>query len=107
MSQMSNYDVWLRCILQTYPIIKIIRSLWIADLSKVTVAVDVLFLVTVLQLVVFNVEPESLHDAGTRLCVHTQQTGQTGVQFVLRRLGTDSNHSMEATLAENARKSSS
>lgn len=84
-----------------------IRSPWIADLSKVTVAVDVLFLVTVLQLIVFNVEPESLHDAGTRLCVHTQQTGQAGVQFVLRRLGTESNHSMEATLAGNARESPS
>lgn len=62
------------------------RSLWIANLSKVTVAVDVLLLVTVLQLVVFNVKPESLHDTGTCLCVHTQQTGQTGVQFVLWRL---------------------
>lgn len=61
-------------------------SLWIANLSKVTVAVDVLLLVTVLQLVVFNVKPESLHDTGTCLCVHTQQTGQTGVQFVLWRL---------------------
>lgn len=107
MSRMSNYDVWLRCILQTYPVIKMLRSPWRADLSKVTVAVDVLFLVTVLQLVVFNVEPESLHDAGTRLRVHAQQTGQTGVQFVLRRLGTDSNHSMEGTQAENARRSSS
>lgn len=62
---------------------------------------------TVLQLVVFNVEPESLHDAGTRLRVHAQQSGQTGVQFVLRRLGTDSNHSMAGTPAERARKSRS
>lgn len=64
------------------------RSLSVANLSKVAVAVDVLFLVTVLQLVVFNVQPESLHDAGTCLRVHTQQTGQAGVQFVLWGLGT-------------------
>lgn len=71
------------------------KSLWIANLSKVTVAVDVLFLMTVLQLVVFNIEPESLHDTGTCLCVHTQQTGQTGVQFVLWRLKTKSNQSIK------------
>lgn len=76
------------------------RSLWIADLSKVTVAVDVLLLVAVLQLVVFNVKPKSLHDTGTCLCVHTQQTGQTGVQFILRRLGTNCNPSVKGTPAE-------
>lgn len=76
------------------------RSLRIANLSKVAVAVDVLFLVAVLQLVVFNVKPESLHDTSPCLCVHTQQTGQTGVQFVLRRLGTNSNQSVKGTPAE-------
>lgn len=81
------------------------ESLWMANLPKVTVAVDVLFLMTVLQLVVFNVKPERLHDTGTCLCVHTQQTGQTGVQFVLWRLGTNSNQSVKGTLAENACKS--
>lgn len=55
-------------------------------LSEVPVAVDVLLLVTILQLVVLDVEPESLHDAGPRLCVDTQQTSQAWVQFVLRWL---------------------
>lgn len=41
-------------------------------LSEVAVAVDVLLLVTVLQLVVFDVEPKRLHDAGPCLSVHTQ-----------------------------------
>lgn len=40
----------------------------------------------VLQLVVLDVEPQGLHDAGPCLRVHTQQTGQTRVQLVLRRL---------------------
>lgn len=56
-------------------------------LSEVAVAVDVLLLVTVLQLVVLDVEPESLHDAGSCLRVHAQQTGQPWVQLVLRGLG--------------------
>lgn len=56
-------------------------------LSEVTVAVDVLLLMTVLQLVVLDVEPKSLHDAGPCLRVHAQQAGQPRVQFVLRRLG--------------------
>lgn len=56
-------------------------------LSEVAVAVDVLLLVTVLQLVVLDVKPESLHDAGSCLRVHAQQTGQPWVQFVLRGLG--------------------
>lgn len=68
--------------------VKHVRSLWNTDLSKVTVAVYVLLLVTILQLVVLNVEPESLHDAGPCLRVHTQQTGQTGIEFVLRGLRT-------------------
>lgn len=42
---------------------------------------------TVLQLVVLDVEPESLHDAGSCLRVHAQQTGQPWVQLVLRGLG--------------------
>lgn len=73
-----------------------------ADLAKVTVAVDVLFLVAVLQLVVFNVKPECLHDTGTCLCVHTQETGQTRVQFVLWRLGTNTNQSKERWLNTHA-----
>lgn len=40
----------------------------------------------VLQLVVLDVEPQGLHDAGTCLRVHAQQTGQPWVQLVLRRL---------------------
>lgn len=55
-------------------------------LSEIAVAVDVLLLMAVLQLIVFDIEPESLHDAGTSLCVHSQQSGQTGIQFVLRGL---------------------
>lgn len=58
-------------------------------LSEVAVAVDVLLLMAVLQLVVFDVQPKSLHDVGPSLCVHAQQTGQTWVQFVLRGLGTE------------------
>lgn len=54
-----------------------------ADLAEVAVAVDVLLLVTVLQLVVLDVEPERLHDAGTGLGVHPQQASQARVQFVL------------------------
>lgn len=55
-------------------------------LSEVAVAVDVLLLMTILQLVVLDVEPKSLHDAGPCLSVHTQKTGQPRVQFVLRGL---------------------
>lgn len=55
-------------------------------LFEIAIAVDVLFLMTVLQLVVLDVEPKSLHDAGPRLCVHTQQTSQARIQFVLRWL---------------------
>lgn len=64
-----------------------VHSLQSGYLSEVTVAVDVLLLVTVLQLVVLDVEPESLHDAGSCLRVHAQQTGQPWVQLVLRGLG--------------------
>lgn len=53
------------------------------DLTEVAVAVDVFLLVTVLQLVVLDVEPERLHDAGTGLGVHPQQASQARVQFVL------------------------
>lgn len=66
------------------------------NLSEVTVAVDVFFLMAVLQLVVLDVEPKSLHDAGPRLSVHAQQTGQTGVQFVLRGLVVE--HEQEGAL---------
>lgn len=55
-------------------------------LSEVAVAVDVLLLMTILQLVVLDVEPKSLHNAGPCLRVHAQQTGQPWVQFVLRGL---------------------
>ncbi len=55
-------------------------------LSEIAVAVDVLLLMTILQLVVLDVEPKSLHDAGPRLRVHAQQTSQPRVQFVLRGL---------------------
>lgn len=37
----------------------------------------------VLQLVVLDVKPQGLHDAGPSLGVHAQQTSQTGVQLVL------------------------
>lgn len=60
---------------------------WPAYLPEVAVAVDELLLVAVLQLVVLDVEPQGLHDAGACLRVHAQQTGQTWVQLVLRRLG--------------------
>lgn len=60
-----------------------------ADLAEVTIAVDVLPLMSVLQLVVFDVKPQCLHDGSPRLCVHSQQPCQSGVQFILRRLGTD------------------
>lgn len=55
-------------------------------LSEIAVAVNVLLLMTVLQLVVLDIEPESLHDAGPCLRVHTQKTSQPRVQFVLRGL---------------------
>lgn len=41
---------------------------------------------TVLQLVVLDVKPESLHDAGSCLCVYTQKASQPWIQFVLRGL---------------------
>lgn len=41
-----------------------------ANLAEVAVAVDVLALVAVLQLVVFDVEPQGLHDGSPRLRVH-------------------------------------
>lgn len=44
-----------------------------ADLAEVAVAVDVLALVAILQLVVFDVQPQGLHDGGPRLSVHPQQ----------------------------------
>lgn len=52
-------------------------------LSEVAVAVDELLLVAVLQFVVFDVEPQGLHDAGPGLGVHPQQPGQPWVQLVL------------------------
>lgn len=55
-------------------------------LSEIAVTVYILLLVAVLQLVVLDVEPQSLHDAGPSLRVHAQETGQTWVQFILRRL---------------------
>lgn len=58
----------------------------LVHLSEVAVAVDVLLLMAVLQLVVLDVKPKSLHDTGSCLRVHTQQASQTWVQFVLRRL---------------------
>lgn len=54
-----------------------------AYLAEVAVAVDVLALVAVLQLVVFDVEPQGLHDGSPRLRVHPQQPRQAGVQLVL------------------------
>lgn len=57
-----------------------------ANLAEVAVAVDVLALVAVLQLVVFDVEPQGLHDGSPRLRVHPQQPRQAGVQLVLRGL---------------------
>ena len=41
-----------------------------ANLAEGAVAVDVLALVAVLQLVVFDVEPQGLHDGSPRLRVH-------------------------------------
>ena len=58
-----------------------------ADLAEVAVAVDVLALVAVLQLVVFDVQPQGLHDGSPRLSVHPQQPRQAGVQLVLGGLG--------------------
>lgn len=52
-------------------------------LAEVAVAVDELLLVAVLQFVVFDVEPQGLHDAGPGLGVHPQQPGQPWVQLVL------------------------
>lgn len=56
------------------------------DLAEVPVAVDVLALVPVLQLIVFDIKPQGLHDGGPCLCVHPQQPRQSGVQLVLGRL---------------------
>ena len=69
-----------------------------ANLAEVTVAVDVLALVSILQLVVFDVKPQGLHDGGSRLCVHSQQPCQSGVQLVLRRLGMARRESEEGFL---------
>lgn len=52
-------------------------------LAEVAVAVDELLLMAVLQFVVFDVEPQGLHDAGPGLGVHPQQPGQPWVQLVL------------------------
>lgn len=43
----------------------------------------------VLQLVVFDVKPQGLHDGRPGLCVHPQQPRQSGVQLVLGRLEMD------------------
>lgn len=69
-----------------------------ANLTEVTVAVDVLALVPVLQLVVFDVEPQGLHDGSPRLCVHSQQPRESGVQLVLGRLEMDRRESEEGFL---------
>lgn len=47
----------------------------------------------ILQLVVLDVKPQGLHDSGPRLCVHSQQPCQSGVQFVLGRLKLDGGES--------------
>lgn len=52
-------------------------------LAEVAVAVDELLLMAVLQFVVFDVEPQGLHDAGPGLGVHPQQPSQPWVQLVL------------------------
>lgn len=60
-----------------------------AYLAEVAVAVDVLAVVSPGQLVVFDVEPQGLHDGSPRLRVHPQQPRQAGVQLVLWGLGMD------------------
>ena len=59
-------------------------------LFEIAVAVDVLFLMTILQLVVLDIQPESLHDASPSLCMHTQETSKSWVQLVLRGLKRES-----------------
>lgn len=61
---------------------------WVQYLLEVLVTVDVLLVVGVLQLVGLHVLPQGLDDAGAGLGVNPQQTGQTWVQFELRRLQT-------------------
>jgi hypothetical protein len=60
-----------------------------ANLTEVTVAIDVLALVPILQLVVLDVKPQGLHDGSPCLCVHSQQPCQSGIQFILGRLRID------------------
>ena len=57
-------------------------------LSQVLVAVDVLMILTVLQLVCPDVLPQAANDDGPGLCVHAQQPCQARVQLELHRLQT-------------------
>lgn len=57
-----------------------------SHLLEVLVAVNVFLIVGVLQLVCFDVLPESLDDGRACLRVDPQQTGQPWVQFKLGRL---------------------
>ena len=53
------------------------------NLLKVSIIVDVLSLMLVLQLVSLDVLPQSVDDDWTGLGVDSQQAGQAGVQLVL------------------------
>ena len=57
-------------------------------LSQVLVAVDVLVILTVLQLVRPDVLPQAADDDGPSLCVHAEQPCQARVQLELHRLQT-------------------
>lgn len=60
-----------------------------AYLLEVLVTVDVLLVMWVLQFIGFDILPEGLDDTGASLCVYSQQTSQTRIQFKLRRLHTE------------------
>lgn len=81
-----------------------LEGLWEAGmrryLAEVAVAVDELLLVAVLQFVVFDVEPQGLHDAGPGLGVHPQQPRQSRVQLVLGGLRGQPGSGMEPARAE-------
>lgn len=49
------------------------------DLAKVAVAIDIFFLMTVLEFVIFDIEPQGLHYAGTSLGMDTKQASQTRI----------------------------
>lgn len=82
-------DNWIRWVQQWVQALRNLCKLHTVaseDLLQVFVTVDELALVRVLQLVSLDVLPQGADDDWTRLRVHTEQSGQSWVQFELQRL---------------------